>query len=45
VNGNSIHYSPKDVFNSPYLNSKYKSGKIQIKYGGETLDLDFSDKP
>ena len=33
------------TFDSPYLKSDYKSGKVKIQYGGEALDLDFSDKP
>jgi hypothetical protein len=33
------------TFESPYLKSKYGSGKIHIAYDGDKLDLDFSDKP
>ena len=45
VNGKSINYSPKDVFDSPYLKSEYKSGMVRIEYNGKRLDLDFSNKP
>ena len=34
-----IIYEHPMTFDSPYLKSEYKSGKIQIQYGGETLDL------
>jgi hypothetical protein len=44
INGVPVDYAPAALFNSPYLNSEYKSGKIRIEYGGETLDLDFSTK-
>jgi len=37
-----ISYKHPMTFDSPYLKSKYKSGKIHIKYAGEALDLDFS---
>ena len=37
-----INYQHPLTFDSPYLKSEYKSGKVQIKYGGEILDLDFS---
>jgi hypothetical protein len=42
LNNDYINYEHPMTFDSPYLKSEYKSGKIQIKYGGETLDLDFS---
>lgn len=45
VGGKYIDYSYPMTFDSPYLKSPYKSGKIQIQYGGEELNLDFSDKP
>jgi hypothetical protein len=40
-----INYEHPMTFDSPYLKSEYESGKIQIQYGDETLDLDFSGKP
>ena len=40
-----INYEHPMTFDSPYLKSEYESGKIQVQYGGETLDLDFSGKP
>lgn len=45
LDSNYIKYAHPMTFDSPYIQSKYKSGKIQIEYGGETLDLDFSEKP
>jgi hypothetical protein len=42
VGGERVDYAPDLLFDSPYLKSEYKSGKIHIDYGGETLDLDFS---
>jgi hypothetical protein len=44
LDGTYISYELPMTFDSPYLKSKYKSGKIQIQYDGEKLDLDFSDK-
>jgi hypothetical protein len=41
VGGEPINYSYPMTFDSPYLKSEYKSGKIRIEYGGETLNLDF----
>lgn len=40
-----VDYSHPMTFDSPTLKSEYKSGKIRIEFGGETLDLDFSNKP
>ena len=45
INGEYINYSYPMIYESPYMKSVYKSGKIQIEYGGEELKLDFSDKP
>ena len=45
LNNDYINYEHPMTFDSPYLKSEYESGKIQIQYGGETLDLDFSGKP
>ena len=45
VDNEYINYEHPQTFDSPYIQSEYKSGKIQIEYGGETLDLDFSNKP
>ena len=40
-----INYAHPLTFDSPYIHSEYRSGKIRIEYDGETLDLDFSDNP
>jgi hypothetical protein len=41
VGGEYIDYSYPKVFDSPYLKSEYKSGKIKLQYGEEKLNLDF----
>jgi hypothetical protein len=45
VGNEPINYSHPMTFDSPYIRSKYGSGKIRIEYGGETLNLDFSKNP
>lgn len=45
IGGEHINYEYPMTFDSPYLKSAYKSGKIRIEYGGEELNLDFADKP
>jgi hypothetical protein len=45
LDGKYINYELPMTFDSPYLKSKYNSGKIHIQYNGEKLDLNFSDKP
>ena len=42
VDNQPIDHSHPMTFDSPYLKSVYKSGKIRIEYGDEHLDLDFS---
>jgi hypothetical protein len=42
VNGEYINYTPDMVFNSPYLNSKYKSGIVKIRKADKELVLDFN---
>jgi len=37
-----IDYEYPMTFDSPFIQSKYGSGKIRIEYSGEKLDLDFS---
>jgi len=36
-----INYEHPMTFDSPYIESEYRSGKIHIEYGGEVLKLDF----
>ena len=43
INGKEIDYHPEIVYNSPYINSKYNSGIIDIKVGDETVQLNFND--
>jgi hypothetical protein len=45
VGGEYIDYSYPMTFDSPYLKSEYKSGLIELQYGDQVLDLDFSDQP
>jgi hypothetical protein len=45
IGGEYINYKYPMTFDSPYIKSKYKSGKIKIEYGDEQLNLDFSNKP
>jgi hypothetical protein len=40
-----VNYSYPMTFDSPYLKSDYKSGKIRIRYGDNKLNLDFAGKP
>jgi hypothetical protein len=42
IGGESINYSYPMTFDSPYLKSKYKSGKVHIEYDGEELKFDFN---
>jgi hypothetical protein len=44
VSGERVNYSHPKTFDSPYLQSPYKSGKTAITFGGERLELDFSDR-
>lgn len=45
VGGEYIDYSYPMTFDSPTMQSEYKSGKIKLTCGTEELDLDFTDKP
>jgi hypothetical protein len=42
VNGKGPGYNPSFVFKSPFMNSKYGSGKITIKKGTQSATYDFS---
>jgi len=44
VAGQHVDYSYPKTFDSPYLQSDYKSGIIRAQYGEEALKLDFSTK-
>ena len=41
LNGEHINYELPMTFNSPFIKSEFKSGKIEIQYDGEKLNLDF----
>lgn len=43
IGGEPINYKYPMTFDSPFLKSKYKSGKVEIKYGGESLNLNFNN--
>ncbi|MFI4911058.1 MAG: hypothetical protein ACIAQZ_05270 [Sedimentisphaeraceae bacterium JB056] len=45
VGGERIDYSYPMTFDSPYLKSKYNSGKVFINCGDDSLELDFNCKP
>jgi len=42
LDGKYINYELPMTYDSPFIRSKYKSGKIEIKYGEEKLNLDFN---
>lgn len=42
VGGKRVEYAPEMLFDSPYLNSIYKSGIIEIRKGGMVLRLDLN---
>ena len=41
LNGDYIQYAWPKTFDSPFIQSEFKSGRIQIAYGGESLELKF----
>lgn len=43
VGGEHINYEYPKTFDSPYIQSDYASGKILIQFGGERLELDFTN--
>ncbi len=45
IDGTNLDYEYPMTFDSPYLKSEYKSGKVRIQYGDEVLNLDFEEKP
>lgn len=45
IGNEPVDYSHPMTFDSPYLQAKYKTGKIYIKYKDESRVLDFSKKP
>ena len=42
VNGKGPGYNPPMVFNSPFMKSKFNSGKVTITYGSKSASYDFS---
>jgi len=42
IGNEPVNYSHPMTFDSPYIKSEYKSGKIHIEYDNEILDLDFN---
>ena len=42
VNGQPPNYAPANVFNSPFMQSVWGSGKITIKRGAQSATYDFS---
>jgi hypothetical protein len=43
VNGNAIDLAPPTVFHSPFVQSKYNSGMVEIRKGDRSLKLDFNE--
>jgi hypothetical protein len=41
-NGKRVDYAPDMVLNSPYLQSTYNSGIVNIRKGEEEMVLDFN---
>lgn len=44
VNGNPVGFAPPNVFDSPFIQSKYNSGVVEIHKDGRNLVLDFNDR-
>src|SRR5574340_852742 len=44
VGGQYVEYSPAKVFDSPFLESRYGSGVVEVRKGGEKLILDFREE-
>ncbi len=42
INGKPFDYAPENVFESPFVNSKWDSGVVKITKGDEELVLDFT---
>ena len=43
VGGKYVDYAYPMTFESPYMKSVYKSGKVELQFAGERLNLDFTD--
>lgn len=43
IDGEAIDYRPDDLFSGPFIQSKYKSGRLRIKYGSNELLLNFEN--
>lgn len=43
VGGKRVDYSPRMVFDSPFLQSRYKSGIVNIRKGEQEMVLDFTN--
>lgn len=41
VDGQALNYEPEFLFESPYLQSTYKSGRIQVEFGGSKHPFEF----
>jgi len=44
LNDHYISYEHPMTFDSPYLKSEYKSGKVRMDFSGESLELNFADE-
>jgi hypothetical protein len=43
INGEAINYAPPNVYDSPFVQSKWDSGVVTISYGGSKRVLDFNE--
>jgi hypothetical protein len=43
INGESVNYAPKKVFDSPFLNAEYNTGVVTISKGRRKKVLDFRE--
>ena len=44
VNGTPVNLAPTQVFDSPFIQSEYNSGVIEIQKNGRHLELDFNNR-
>lgn len=44
INGTPIDLGPKNVYDSPFVQSEWGSGVVSVQFGNEKLILDFNEK-
>ena len=45
INGQSVNFEPKKVYESPFLNADYNSGVVTISKGERKRLLNFTEEP